>query len=390
MQFNKYAVALLCALAGSVYATPPAVITSWTTQTSVFPTGFQTQMGGSVILGDSLYILGGNNSTDGDNTRIWKMKINPYAGFIQQTDELTSMPPQQNGVAGYAYINDQTVTTGSAIYIAGGGWNTTTNNRDHATIVKINPGTGAVDSITTVAFLPTYDPELGGAAITAAGYFYAYGGDSQSGVPPLYDTVQVAQIQPNGDLGAFSTTLALPDPDGTGATGWWFPFSCTIGNYIIAAPGIHSALSNANSTNTVYVASTNPATGDITTWTLQSTVLPQAVYGAEFVAVEDTIFCIGGRTIGGTRLNVVYRATFDPNTGTVGAWQTVDAQLPCFTLYHNVNYSPLSKRLYLDNYRAYYPAGTNLGIQNAVLVSSPLYTPPVPPAATDKEWSLYE
>jgi hypothetical protein len=385
------ALILLGGSAGLLSAQTPALITSWTTDTLVFPTGYETQMAGAAIVGDSLYLLGGNNNLDGDSVRIFKFNVNKYNGFIDQTNELVNLPRQAGDTAAYAYINAQTVTTGTAIYIAGGGFNSGGPNRNHATIVKLNSGNGLVDTITSAVFPTPYDPELGAAAITQAGYFYAFGGDSQSGTPPLYDTVVYAPILPNGDLGAFSSTLILPDPDAAAPTGWYFPAACAIGNYIIANPGIHSAITNANATNKVYVATTNPATGAVTAWTEQvAAALPVALYGTQLVPVNNTIFAIGGRTTGGIRQNVVYRATFNPGTGTLGAWTTVDAQLPLLTLYHCVAYSPQSRSLYLTSYRAYAMDNTtNLGIIDGILVSSPLFPRDTPPTATDRDWTLF-
>ena len=292
--------------------------------------------------------------------------------------------------ANYAYVNSQTVTTGSAIYVAGGGYNAGGPNRDHATILKVNPTTGAIDSVTTSQFPAPYDPELGGAVITQAGYFYAFGGDSPSGTPLTYDTVVYAKVQVGGDLGAFAATLSLPNPNAAGTTGWWFPGVCSIGNYIITNVGIPTTTANTDVSAAVYVATTDPSTGAITAWTKQTNSLPQPIYGAQLVAVNDTIFAIGGRTTNGVKLNTVYRALFNAGTGTVGAWQQVDAQLPNFTHYHDITYSAQAKCLFLTSYRAANPAATDLGIQNAILISSPLFARDPSPTAADKSWSLYE
>ncbi|MBX7246414.1 MAG: hypothetical protein K1X53_13030 [Candidatus Sumerlaeaceae bacterium] len=377
-------VALSAALAS---AQTPALITSWTTQTAIYPTGFAAQMHGAVYSGDSIYVFGGNNATDGDTRKSWRLRVNKYNGQIYQSDALTDLPA--NGTQRYAYINAQTVTTNSVVYIAGGGWNTGGPNRNVTTIVKINNGTGVIDTITTSLFPSPYDPELGGAAITSAGYFYAWAGDSQSGTPVTYDTCVVAKIQPNGDLGAFSTTLPVPDPDATGLTGWWFPSACSVGNYVISGVGIpNSSQLNADAINKVYVASTNPATGAITSWTEQTTApLPINLYGAELVAVNDTVFCIAGRTNGGAAQNVVYRSTFNTSTGTLGPWTIVDAQLPSATHYQEALYSPDSRSIYVLAPRT--PA-TGTTPQNQVFISSPLFPRDPIPLAAEKEWSLYE
>ncbi len=380
--YRNLLAAVLATAATCAVAQTPATITSWTTQTTVFPAANRApQMAGGAIVGDYLYVVGGNSGADGDTSRTYRMFINKYNGFVGLAEEQAELPGRN-----FAYISGQTVATGTAIYITGGGWNSTNTNRSNTVIGKLNGSFQFGSGFTTTPAYPgVYDPELGAAAITQAGYLYAFGGDSQSGTPACYDTVVVAQIQPNGDLGAFSNTLVLPDVDATGATGWYFPAACSIGNYIIANPGIHSALSNANATNKVYVATTNPGTGAITAWTEQvGAPLPQPLYGTQLVAVNDTVFAIGGRTTGAAQTNVVYRATFNAGTGTLGAWQTVDAQLPWNVWYHVVKYSAASKSLYVTSQR------TPGGVLDQVWISSPLFTRDAPPASADKDWALYE
>lgn len=361
-------------LTGPVLAASPALIHTWVSQEDVWGPGFETEMAGGVSVDQYLFCIGGRNAADGDTARTWSWQINPANGLLLAAQPGPDLPTDAN----FAYLMNTVTATDSHLYIWGGGWNSVGPNRDTVTFTSRHFGTLSPLWQTSAAF-PTqpspYDPELGASVIVGT-FLYGFGGDSQS--TALFDRCHYAQINPDGTLGAFQTGTTLPNP-------WWFPAVATVGDYIIAAPGIINTASSANATDDIYICQVNPVTGAMGAWT-PGPDLPAERYGMSMVAVSGEVFAVGGRPLGGGAGQTnVWRATFDEGTGTLGAWQTVDAQLPAGVYYHQLAYSPTSRRLYIFSIRQGLPADFN--VSGEVMISSELFPPPAVTGV--EEFSIY-
>jgi len=356
-------------------------ISSWTTQDDIISPTYGIQMAGGVIVGDNLYITGGNRSTDGADTgEVWRIPIDPVTGALGTAVADATLPRNDN----YAYLYETVCATADHIYISGGGYNAISGvvNRNNVTYNKVNVG-GALDSTwTESAVFPNgngtavpYDPELGGAIICENGYIYCFGGDGMAIL--THNDCFYAKINAvDGSLGAWTRGTNLP-------TTWYFPAVCSIGNYIIASGGILTNITRANSTDKVHVCQVSPTDGSMGAWVEQTAKLPATVYNLNFEAIGNTIFAIGGRSPAtGTEQIYCWRATFDPVTGTVGAWSdAIDAQLPTpGARYHDVAYSPTTKRLYVFSIR------TAVGITGQAYISSELFVP----TKAHTDWNIYE
>ncbi|MGI8905482.1 MAG: hypothetical protein ACR2IE_03210 [Candidatus Sumerlaeaceae bacterium] len=382
------AITMITAAAVAQTASP---ITAWDVQPSIAPNG--TQMAGAAAVGDSLYLLGGNNTLVGDTNSVWRLRLDPTSGLITATDVVTTLPSVT-----FAYISSQvkattntaTATTGTII-VAGGGYNAGGPNRNSASAINTNPDGTLAAAWTEYTFPSPYDPELGAAAIAGSSspsgdrFFYAFGGDSQSGTPPLYDTTVFAKINKNGTLGAFSAGATLPDVDATGPTGWYFPAATAINNTIIASAGIHSAITNANASAKIYLNTVNATTGAMGAWTAGPD-LPLTIYGTQLVAAGNTVFALGGRTTGGAVQSLTTRAEFNTATNTLGAWSaTPDLDLPDEVYYHAAVYSDYTKRIHIVSIRR---DDTTRTVSNEQWVSSRLFAQPAGPAAA-ADWVLF-
>jgi hypothetical protein len=356
--------------------TTPNPITGWAVQSTIIP-GNATQMAGAAVVGNYLYILGGNNNVDGDTGRVYRFTVDAATGGLSNVTAMTTLPTMNN----FAYISEQVDATSDGIYIAGGGFNTTGPNRNNVTSIGVDPSGNFTSGAwkQSAAFPNGYDPELGVAVIPANGYLYAMGGDSTSQTPPVYDLCYYAQTQADGGLASsFSTGATLPNPS-------YFGAAAAIGNNIILHIGC-TTKTNSTATDAVYVNTVN-ADGTMGTWVLQSgATLPQKVYGAAMVAVGDTVFMLGGRVIGGAAtLSTVWRATMTGST--LGAWQTsADAQLPDGVRYHAAVYSPVSKSIYVVSIRR----ASDGTISNEAYISAPLFPRSVSAAVATDAWTLYE
>ncbi len=376
-------------LVSFAFAQDADLITEWTQQEGIYPLGgddttpLSPQMGGAAILGDWLYVIGGNNGYDGDTGRVIRFHINKYTGAVSNGVETTALPSFND----FSYIYEVTDTFNDHIYIGGGGYNVSGPNRDNVTYIKqISSSNGDLDTewSTSDPFPGTapdqYDPELGGMVITDAGYLYMFGGDGED--TETFDKCYYAKVNTDGTLGTWQTGTTLPNT-------WWFPGVCTINNDIIAHGGILDGKDKANSTDKLWVCQTNPADGSMGSWVEQANTFPNAVYNTNLVAAGNTVFAIGGRDPAtGWGLDIVWRSTYDPDTHTLGPWTEVDVQLPLVVMYHMAVYSPTSKSIYVTNLRN--RPGSDWGvIVDGVLISSPLFEREVLTGA-ESTWILYK
>ncbi|MCX7625451.1 MAG: hypothetical protein N2Z21_04490 [Candidatus Sumerlaeaceae bacterium] len=354
--------------------TTPNAIAYWVTQSTIIP-DYPTQMAGAAVVGDYLYILGGNNTVDGDTARVWRLKINAATGELSECTAMTTLP-----ATNFAYINEQVEASADGIYICGGGYNATNTNRNNVTSIGVNASGNFTSASWKVspAFPGGYDPELGSAVIAGNGYLYAMGGDSQSGTPPLYDVCVYAQTQADGNLGAFATGTTLPSP-------CYFSANAAIGNKIILHRGLTTLGVNTSVTTDLYVNTVNND-GTMGTWVQQTAAaLPQGRYNLGLIAVGDTVFAIGGRASGGAAMSNVWRSQMTGSS--LGAWQTsTDAQLPDGVRYHAVVYSAQSKSIYVVSIRR----ASDGAVSNEAYISAPLFPRTVSAAVASEDWSLYE
>jgi len=370
----------------SSFAAEPAPITSWTRQDSVYPTTpgvLAPQMAGATIYGDYIYVLGGNQGQDGDTHRVFKIKVDQFTGALDPAVEVTSF---ESTLQNYCYLGNVCAAYNDHIYVGGGGYNVGGPNRNDVTFGKII-GDGDIDAawVHSDIFPETpavYDPELG-ALVIVNGYLYMMGGDGEFG--GIFDRSYYAKIKTDGSLDTWQTGIPLPEAI-------YFVSACAIGNDIIMTPGLN-AKTNTAAQDTIYVSQTNPADGSLGAWTLQTEKFPMPIYGTRLIAVGNTVFAFGGRTVGGAAQSSVWRALYDPATHTVGAWTAAtDTQLPDAVKYHDAVYSPKSKSLYIVSIR---DNGTT--IYNEVWISSPLYDRPVPtptptpiPVLRANTWEIYD
>lgn len=373
----------LMAVAVTSGAQTPATL-SWQSQPSLIPGGYGAQMAGAVGFGRYGYIIGGNNGIDGDTNRTFKLTLNPTFGSAQQVDAATTLPANMNSNVGY--LENVTVittaTTAPTIYECGGGYNAGGPNYNKIRIGKLDSN-GNITTWTESAAFPgaqgnaSYDPELGAAVIAQNNCVYMMGGDSQSGTPPAYSTIVWGKLNADSSIGTFTTA--------TTPVSMYFPAAVSIGNYLIVHPGIVGGLSRTQATADVYVVPVDPTTGAPGTWVKQTgAALPDIRYGMAMVAVGNTVFAIAGRRdVSGTAtgFNTVWRATFNTSTGTLGAWQSIDAGLPAGTWYHQAWYSSVTDRIYIGSVR------TAAGITNELLFTNRLFAVPT---AAGSEWSLYQ
>jgi hypothetical protein len=83
-------------------------------------------------------------------------------------------------------------------------------------------------------------------------------------------------------------------------------------------------------TDTVYMASVDPATGTVSTWQTLTSTLPQPLLGMSATAYNGYLYVAGGLNTNGVPQSTVYSAPINPD-GSIGTWTTATNDLPTAT-----------------------------------------------------------
>jgi hypothetical protein len=162
----------------------------------------------------------------------------------------------------------------------------------------------------------------------AGSYLYVLGGADNTGVPRA--DVLFANVQPDGNVGAWVPTASLP-----GGIGFHEAVVATPFNSRIRRVGFLYVLGGAvdatgQPSNKIYRGELNQD-GTTVGWT-QAGTLPVAIHSFGAVIFHGSLYIAGGATTGNAPVSSVYRARID-TTGALGAWQT-QPSLPSGLSYH--------------------------------------------------------
>ncbi len=133
-----------------------------------------------------------------------------------------------------------------------------------------------------------------------------------------------ATVQANGQLGAWTSTLALPAPIAFHAAVVATPSNSRIkgtAGFIYVLGGATNAAGTP--TTTIY-RGTLDATGTVTAWTTSATALPAPLHSQGAVIFRGDLYVAGGSTTSNVPVATVYRSRID-STGALGSWQTEPA-----------------------------------------------------------------
>lgn len=184
------------------------------------------------------------------------------------------------------------------------GWNTSANNVPQ----------GLDESAAVI-----YKPASGQA------YIYELGGDNGSS---NQTTVYYAAINSStGEIGAWATaTHALPQARAT-HTAVMYQSGSTPYIYVLAGRN-----GSGTNQNTVYYASINTSTGDVNSWNTSSNTLPASLYNPASVIYQvgttPYMYVIGGQNGGFSETNTVYYASINTSTGDVSSWNISSHTVP--------------------------------------------------------------
>lgn len=97
--------------------------------------------------------------------------------------------------------------------------------------------------------------------------------------------------------------------------------------FVYVIGGQRASTDAPGGTNTVFMASVDPNTGAVGTWTPLTSTLPQTLVGPAAAAFNGYIYVVGGLMSNGSPSNAVYSASIKSD-GTLGAWTTATNAYP--------------------------------------------------------------
>ena len=100
-----------------------------------------------------------------------------------------------------------------------------------------------------------------------------------------------------------------------------------VGKRFIYVLGGQVNATDQGGTNAVYVASMDPTSGALGTWTTLTMPLPQALFGLTATVHNGYLYVVGGNNTNGVPVNSVYSAVINAD-GTLGSWTTSTNNLP--------------------------------------------------------------
>ncbi len=133
-----------------------------------------------------------------------------------------------------------------------------------------------------------------------------------------------ATVQANGQLGAWTSTLALPAPIAFHATVVATPSNSRIKGTAGFLYVLGGATTAAGTPTTTIYRGTLDATGAVTAWTTSATALPAPLHSEGAVIFRGDLYVAGGSTTSNVPVATVYRSRID-STGALGSWQTEPA-----------------------------------------------------------------
>ena len=198
------------------------------------------------------------------------------------------------------------------------------------TNAQFSPSTISWSSTTALPVgLSGHDASFGAVqgATTLSNVVYVTGGADDTSAPR--SDVSYAIIQSNGQLGAWTTTAALPAAIAFHASVVATPANSRVkgAGYVYVLGGATDAAGTP--TSSVYRGTLN-ADGSIASWTTLEP-LPAAAHSLGAVLFRGDIYVMGGSAAGNVPVSAVYRARLD-SLGVLGPWQQ-QASLPSARTY---------------------------------------------------------
>ncbi len=266
------------------------------------------QMHGSVILGNYLYVIGGE--LGGVNTAIWTdsvetARINPD-GTLGKAFMNTPMPEKR------AYISSSTVSVNDIVYVIGGDeggtrFNTVLWARPSASGMLETWNKSSPFAETGRGFFPV---------VTTPGYLHLLGGND-SNQRPLTDVIS-GKISSSGEIIEWEAGPALPKP-------LWFHQAATLGGRVWIWGGL-SGSSNARTISKGVYSAPILGNGELGLWRRESQVPDKPASSASTATAGSFLISFFGRYENRSVSREVWFNKLDGSQ--LGEWMSIGTTIP--------------------------------------------------------------
>ena len=262
---------------------PSSMVYSFCFETTQLPES--RQMYGTVVLGDCLYVVGGN-STSGYDDKVLKATINAD-GTLGRWSETTRMPQPRT------YISNMTIALNDVLYVIGG-WDAI-QNQNLKTILWSRPGVNGDLGPWKESLTFPGEGLSCSVAVSTAGHIHLIGGYTQSDQPT--NQVWSASLNADGDFVKWEAAPPLPRPI-------WFHNAAVVGNRVWVWSGLVTP-ENTSVQAEIFSAGIL-ADGRLSVWRTELSRLPQPFYRAACTACGPYLMSFCPSYAGGVESNEVW------------------------------------------------------------------------------------
>jgi Kelch motif protein len=255
----------------------------------------------SIIVGNLLYVIGGTGASGAALASIERATINPDGSL----GSFTTVSGTNLFSARYGHSS---VVVGNSLYVVGGTGNGVLDSVERAAI----GGDGSLGRFAAVSGVTLKTARYQHVSAVLGTALYVAGG---SGTGGILNSVERAAINPDGSLGGFVMVSDI-----TQATARYGQASVVVGNYLYALGG----LTNAGYTKKIERASIDSIGALGTFTTVSGAMLTVGQVSHTSTVVGSVVYVIGGSAAAGLAVDSpsVSRATIDASTG-LGSFTTL-------------------------------------------------------------------
>jgi len=264
------------------------------------------QMHGAVVLGDYLYVLGGNHPVSGYQKNVFKAPI-LSDGNLGQWSETTPLPYQK------CYIENSTLVLNDIVYVLGGydPLNKTCPN----SILWTRPGPGGNLEPWRSSISHPGSGVHCTVAVATPGYLHLIGGIQANEM--VSELVWSARISPDGTVTAWEKSYPLP-------TKLWYHCGAVAGGNVWIWGGLPTRKDNVVSDKIFYAAILS--SGKLGPWKTYTTPLPVGFYASSSTVSGEYLISFCPRYAGREASNDIWFATVKQNK--LSAWKRQQTDLP--------------------------------------------------------------
>ncbi len=264
------------------------------------------QMHGAVVMGDYLYVLGGNNPSERYVTTVYKAQIKTN-GALGTWEQTTDLPEQKS------YIENSTLVLNDVVYVVAGFDGT--NSKSSNAILWSRPGeNGRLEEWKKSDSFPG-DGVHCAVAVATPGYIHLIGGLQDIDQPT--DKVWSVAISPDGTIAGWEQSPGLP-------TTLWYHCGGVSGSYVWIWGGLTTR--KDDSVNTAVYYAPILSSGKIGPWKKYASPLPVGFYAASNTVSGSFLLSFCPRYAGRTLSNDIWFA--QASSKGLSPWKKLPSNLP--------------------------------------------------------------